>query len=147
MTRLIEFITRHPLLVGATALAVLAAVIYELMVRARVSVGVSPREAVRLINQGATVMDMREAAVFGSSHIVDAVNVQASDVTAEKDSRLKKKRGVLLVCGNGAQSARVVASLRKAGVENAWSLSGGFSAWQRENLPVVAPAKQSVQQG
>jgi rhodanese-related sulfurtransferase len=147
MTRLLEFITRHPLLVTATALAVLAAAIYETMVRARGSVGVSPREAVRLINQGATVMDMREAAVFGGGHIVDAVNVKATDVTVEKEGRLKKKRGVLLVCGNGSQSARVVASLRKSGIENAWSLSGGFSAWERENLPVVAPAKSSVQQG
>jgi rhodanese-related sulfurtransferase len=141
MPRLIEFITRHPLLAGATALALLAALTYELVMRTRGGLAVSPREAVRLINQGATVMDLRDAAMFGTRHIVDAVNVSPGELTAEAQNRLKKKRGVLLVCGNGSQSARMAASLRKAGIENAWSLNGGFSAWERENLPVVATAK------
>lgn len=143
MPRLIEFIAHNPLLTGATALAILAVLVYEAMLRMRGSLAVSPREAVRLINQGATVMDLREAAVFGTRHIVDAVNVNANDLNSEAQNRLKKKRAVLLVCGNGTQSARLAASLRKDGVENAWSLSGGFSAWERENLPVVAAAKSA----
>jgi rhodanese-related sulfurtransferase len=144
MPRLIEFISHHPLLTGATALAILAVLVYEGILRMRGSLAVSPREAVRLINQGATVMDLRDAAVFGSRHIVDAVNVSAGELSTEAQNRLKKKRAtVLLVCGNGTQSARLAATLRKDGIENAWSLAGGFSAWERENLPVVAAARNA----
>lgn len=100
-------------------------------------------EAVRLINQGATVVDLREAAKFAAGHIVDAINVTASDLKSQPESRIKKKKPVLLVCENGSASARLVAPLREAGFEVAWSLDGGLAAWERENLPVVANRSKS----
>ena len=69
---------------------------------------------------------------------MDAVNIPPDELAAKAETRLKKKRPVLLVCDTGAQSGRLVSTLRKAGFENAWSLDGGLAAWQRDNLPVVA---------
>lgn len=137
MARLIEFSLRHPLLVGATLLALVAAVVYEIWQRGQANVAISAQEAVRLINQGATVVDLRDAGKFSGGHIVDSVNLSPAEVTGDPEARLKKKRPVLLVCDNGSHSARLVDSLRKAGFENAWSLEGGLASWQRENLPVV----------
>ena len=91
----------------------------------------------RLINQGATVVDVREAARFDGGHIVDAVNIPPDELAAKAETRLKKKRPVLLVCDTGARSGRLVGTLRKAGFDNAWSLDGGLAAWQRDNLPLV----------
>ncbi len=138
MPRLVEFITNHPLLVAATIAMIIAALVYELLLRARGTAAVSPQQAVRLINQGAIVMDIRDAGTFGSRHIVDAVNVTAGEVSSDPQGRLKKKRPVLLVCDTGTQSSRLVSSLRKAGFDNTGSLSGGLAAWERENLPLVS---------
>ena len=138
MNQLIEFALRHPLLVGGTVVAILAAIINELRLRGQSGVAVPTPEAVRLINQGATVVDLREAARFATGHIVDAINVAPGELADKPDSRIKKKKPVLLVCETGSSSARLVNTLRKAGFENAWSLDGGVSAWQRENLPLVA---------
>jgi len=138
MAQLIEFCLRHPLLVGATLTAVIALIVNELRLRGQSGVSVPAQEAVRLINQGATVVDVRDAAKFDSGHIVDAINVPAAELTAKAEARLKKKRPVLLVCDTGNSSARLVAPLRQAGFENTWSLDGGLAGWARDNLPVVA---------
>jgi rhodanese-related sulfurtransferase len=137
MAQLIEFCLRHPLLVGGTVMALIAALANELRLRGQAGVSVPPTEAVRLINQGATVVDVREKASYDVAHIVDAINLAADDLAGAAESRLKKKRPVLLVCDTGSRSARLVSGLRQAGFDSAWSLDGGLAAWQRDNLPVV----------
>ncbi len=143
MNKLLDFILRHPLLVGATVMAVVALIANELRLRMQAGLAVPAQEAVRLINQGATVVDVRDAARFESGHIIDAINVPAADLAAAAAERLKKKRPVLVVCDGGGSSARLVPVLRKAGFEKAWSLQGGLSAWERERLPVVAGKAQA----
>ncbi len=136
MARFIEFCLNHPLLVGTTAFALIAAIANEIRLRGRVGLTVGPARAVQLINQGATVVDVREKAGFEGGHIVDAINLAASELVASAESRLKKKRSVLLVCDSGTRSIRLVGELRKAGYDS-WSLEGGLTAWRRDNLPVV----------
>ena len=138
MAQLIEFSMRHPLLVGATLMAIIALVVNELRLRGQSGVSVPAQEAVRLMNQGATVVDVREAARFASGHIIDAINVPVAELKANAEARLKKKRPVVLVCDTGSSSARLVASLRQAGFENTWSLDGGHAAWERDNLPITS---------
>lgn len=138
MAQLIEFSLRNPLLVGATLMALIAAIANEIRLRSKGNVSVAAQEAVRLINQGATVVDVREASRFDGGHIVDAINLTPDELATKAESRLKKKKPVLLVCETGSNSARLVNALRQAGFENAWSLDGGLTAWERDNLPVVA---------
>lgn len=138
MEQLLEFVTRHPLLVGATVAAIVAAIAYEIRLRGQSGLSVPPSRAIELINQGATVVDVRDTESFNSGHIVDALNLPPEDLTAAAEKRLKKKRPVLLVCDNGSGSRRLVGTLRTAGFENAWALEGGLSAWTRENLPIVS---------
>lgn len=137
MAQFIDFCTRHPLLVGATLMALIAAIANELRLRGQAGLSVAAQDAVRLINQGATVVDVREAARFDGGHILDAINLTPEELATKAETRLKKKKPVLLVCDTGSSSARLVGTLRKAGFENAWALDGGIAAWIRDNLPVV----------
>lgn len=137
MAQFIDFCTRHPLLVGATLMALIAAIANELRLRGQAGLSVAAQDAVRLINQGATVVDVREAARFDGGHILDAINLTPEELATKAETRLKKKKPVLLVCDTGSSSVRLVGTLRKAGFENAWALDGGIAAWIRDNLPVV----------
>jgi rhodanese-related sulfurtransferase len=138
MSELIEFVMRHPLLVGGSLMALITTVGYEVRLRMQAAFAIPAPQAVRLINQGATVVDLRDAARFSAGHIADAINLTADALKSDPESRLKKKRPVVLVCDNGSNSAKLAGVLRQAGFESAWSLEGGQAGWERDNLPVVA---------
>jgi rhodanese-related sulfurtransferase len=93
--------------------------------------------AVRLINDGTKVVDVRAADSFAAGHIVDAENIPEKDLLQNPDKLKNRKKNTLLVCDSGSRSAEVAAVLRKDGLDNVFSLKGGLAAWQQENLPVV----------
>jgi rhodanese-related sulfurtransferase len=138
MNHLPEFLASHPLLVAATVLALVAVVAFELRLRLRAGTELSITEAVRMINNGAAVVDVRERPAFDAGHIADAIHLPAAELRAGGEARFKKKRGVLVVCDTGAVSHGCAEALQKAGLEAAFSLRGGLAAWQRENQPLVA---------
>ena len=137
MDRLLQFIAANPLLVGATLLMAIAVIAIELQLRARMLLEVSTAEAVRMINRGATVVDIRDKARFEAGHVVDAVLMAPADLAKGEEGRIKKKRGVVVVCENGSQSYRAVKALRAAGFDGAFSLKGGIGSWQRDNQLLV----------
>lgn len=137
MDKLLQFAAANPYLVTATALMLIAVVAYELRLRTRSGFEVSVAEAVRMINNGATVVDIRESARFAEGHIIDAVSMSAADVARGEEGKLKKKRAVIVVCDTGTRSVDSVRALRSAGFEGAFSLAGGMDGWQRENQPLV----------
>jgi rhodanese-related sulfurtransferase len=138
MNHLPDFLANHPLLVAATVLALVAVVAFELRMRIRARTELSITEAVRMINNGAAVVDVRERAAFDAGHIADAIHLPAAELRTGGEARFKKKRGVLVVCDTGTVSHGCVEALQKAGLEGAFSLRGGLAAWQRENQPLVA---------
>ncbi|MEO7385973.1 MAG: rhodanese-like domain-containing protein [Gammaproteobacteria bacterium] len=137
MNKLVEFAAANPYLVTATVLMLIAVVAFELRLRARAGLEVSVAEAVRMINNGATVVDVRNAAKFAAGHIVDAVNIAPADLAKGEEGKIKKKRGVVLVCEGGNESVDCARKLRAAGFDGAFSLGGGLDGWQRENQPLV----------
>jgi rhodanese-related sulfurtransferase len=137
MNHLPEFLANHPLLIAATVLAAIAVVAFELRLRLRAGTELSIPEAVRMINNGAVVVDVRERAAYDAGHIADAVHMPAAELRSAGQGRLKKKRGVLVVCDTGAVSHACAETLQKAGFDGAFSLRGGLAAWQRENQPLV----------
>ncbi|HZF31838.1 MAG TPA: rhodanese-like domain-containing protein [Gammaproteobacteria bacterium] len=138
MNLLVEFANKHPLIVAGLVAAWLAVMFYELKLRSRGLTHVSANDAVRLINKGALVIDVREPAKFEAGHIVNARNVVLDRLQRDEDAVDKKKNKVLLtVCDNGSLSAKAAGLLRKAGYENVFSLRGGLGTWRTENLPLV----------
>lgn len=105
-------------------------------------VAVDPTAAVALINNDATVIDLRNTETFSRGHIVNARNVPFDQFDAQLDKIAKfKGKPVVAVCDSGITSNKAVAKLRKSGFESAYGLKGGMSAWSQAGLPVVTGKK------
>jgi rhodanese-related sulfurtransferase len=138
MQELAEFATQNALLVSGLIASALAVIFYELKIKSRGIGSLSPAMAVRLINNGSAVVDVRTADQFSTGHIVDARNMPEAELLQSPDALAKHKKGTLLVCDNGIRSAECAAQLRKEGIDNVFSIKGGVSAWQQDNLPIVS---------
>jgi rhodanese-related sulfurtransferase len=138
MAQLAEFAGNHVWLVAGLLAAWAAVMFYELKLRSTAATHVSTADAVRLINKGALVIDVRKPDEYEKGHIVNARNVPLERVQQGDDAIKKQKSKILLaVCGDGASSGRAAGELRKAGYENAFSLKGGLTGWRADNLPLV----------
>lgn len=138
MAQLVEFAGNHAWVVAGLLAACAAVMFYELRLRSQGSTHVTAADAVRLINKGALVIDVRKPDEFQTGHIVNARNVPLERVAQGDDAIKKQKNKILLaVCADGASSGRAAGHLRKAGYENAFSLKGGLTGWRADNLPLV----------
>ncbi len=138
MNQLVEFTGHHPWIVAGVIGAILAVAFYELRLRATSALQVSAADAVRLINRGALVIDVRKPEEFAAGHIVNARNVTLDKLQQGDDAVKKQKDKILLtVCDSGTTAARAADLLRRAGYANVFNLRGGLSSWRSENLPLV----------
>jgi rhodanese-related sulfurtransferase len=141
MQQLLEYITHHPFLVGAAVLAALAVLAYELRARAQAFAALNSMQAVRLMNQGALVIDLRSKELFDAGHIVDARNVPAAELESQADSMKKwRERNVITYCDSGANGASAARTLTKLGFTKVFNLEGGLNAWVKDNLPLAKTA-------
>jgi rhodanese-related sulfurtransferase len=141
MEQLIAYVAQNTLLVAATVLAFVAVVLFEFRLRSRSGLEVNVVQAVRMINNGANVVDIRPRERYDAGHIVDALNIPPDELAKGEEGKLKKKRGVLVVCDNGTESYRCAKALQDKGFSAAFSLQGGLAAWQRENQLLVPSRK------
>jgi rhodanese-related sulfurtransferase len=138
MAQLVEFAGNHLFLVTGLVVALAAVMFYELRQRAHGATHVTAADAVRLINKGALVIDVRKPEEFEKGHIVNARNVPLEQMQKGDDAINKQKSKILLaVCADGSTSGRAAGHLRKTGYENAFSLKGGLAGWRADNLPLV----------
>ena len=142
MDRILEFAGNHTLLVSALMISFFVLVFSELRRKATAVSAVDPSIAVRLINDDATVVDLRSSEAFGRGHIVNARNVPMDELEArmEKLGRLKGKP-VVTVCDAGITSGRALATLKAAGFDSVYNLKGGMNAWVQAGMPVVSGKK------
>ncbi|MCC5867908.1 MAG: rhodanese-like domain-containing protein [Gammaproteobacteria bacterium] len=138
MERIFEFSGNHPFLVTALVVMILLVAFHEFRRRAQGASSVTTADAVRLINRGAVVVDVRDAAAFTAGHIVNARHHPAASLKDNPESLAKlRKKTLLLVCDNATISGRAAGELRQQGFEQVFNLRGGLSAWRQENLPLV----------
>lgn len=97
----------------------------------------SPADTVQVINrQAGTVIDVREPAEYKTGHIPNAMNVPMSSLGASiKQLQKHKDRPLVLACRSGNRSVTAAMMLRKQGFAQVYSLGGGMTAWERDNLP------------
>jgi len=138
MNRLLEYATRHPILVGGTAALAMAVLAYEISRARNAGQAVGPLDAVRLLNQGALLLDVRSKAEFDSGHVIDARHLPQEDVAGSGES-LKKYREKVVVtcCETGTRSSAAARALKAQGFTRVVNLRGGLAAWRGENLPLV----------
>src|ERR1700684_1435189 len=123
MQRLLEYLGHHPYLAGATLLAEIAVVAFELRARVQAFAALSAAQAVRLMNQGALVIDLRSKELFDAGHIVDARNVPAATLESQADSLKKwRDKSVITYCDSGSNGASAARALIKLGFTKVFNL-------------------------
>ena len=138
MQRLLEYLGHHPYLAGATLLAAIAVIAFELRARVQAFAALSATQAVRLMNQGALVIDLRSKELYDAGHIVDARNVPVGEIESQSDSLKKwREKNVITYCDSGADGASAARTLMKLGFTKVFNLRGGIAAWRAENLPLA----------
>jgi rhodanese-related sulfurtransferase len=138
MQRLFEFIAHHPYLASGAVLAALAVAVNEVQARLQAFAALSAMQAVRLMNQGALVLDLRSKDSFDAGHIGDARNVPAADLESQADTLKKwRDKNVIAYDDSGSGGATAVRILTKLGFTKVFNLQGGMNAWIKDNLPLT----------
>jgi len=138
MQRLFEYIGHHHLLVTGAVLAAVAVAFYEIRERVHSFAALSAMQAVRLMNQGALVIDLRAKELFDAGHIGDARNVPAAELESQAESLKKwRDRNVITYGDGGSGGANAARTLTKLGFTKVFNLEGGLNAWVKDNLPLA----------
>ena len=141
MQQLLDYIGHHPYLAGATLLAAIAVLVFELRARVHAFAALSAMQAVRLMNQGALVIDLRSKELYDAGHIVDARNVPVAELESQADVLKKwRDKSVITYCDSGANGAGAARALMKLGFSKVFNLQGGLNAWVKDNLPLAKTA-------
>ena len=87
----------------------------------------SAMQAVRLMNQGALVIDLRAKELYDAGHIGDARNVPAAELESQADSLKKwRDKNVITYCDSGASGASGARTLMKLGFTKVFNLQRGL---------------------
>jgi rhodanese-related sulfurtransferase len=141
MDRLIEYVTRHPLLAGAVALALVVVFTFESRLRSSGHAAISSQDLIRLMNQGALVLDIRKSEEFAAGHVNGAKSLSSEKIlTAGDEFKRFKDKPVVVICDSGSLASAAVRQLTQQGFTKAFTLRGGFAGWRAENLPVAKAA-------
>ena len=133
MSEILAFINNNVMLVGATVGVFLLAVFNELKIKEGDVCGLTPIEAVKMINQNAVIYDLRQPGPYNQKHILGATNAEPENLVNKKHS---SKNPLLLVCESGGVSKKTSLSLRKKNLDNIFYIKGGQAAWELSSLPV-----------
>jgi rhodanese-related sulfurtransferase len=138
MDRLIEFIGHHPLLVAATVVAALIVLAYEYYLRMQGVSAISPQELIRLMNQGALVLDIRSLDEFAAGHISGARQMPFEQLPKASETLKKHREKPVIVYGADESAGPVVVrKLASQGFTKAFCLRGGLATWRAEHLPLA----------
>ena len=138
MERFLEYAVRHPLLFGGTVVLAIAVAAYELSKARSGGQAVGATDAVRLMNQGALLVDVRSKAEFDAGHIIDARHVPHESVAESVESLKRfKDKVVITCCESGMRSGAAARVFKAQGFTKVVNLRGGLQAWRADNLPLV----------
>ncbi len=133
-----QYAANHYALVAAAAVMLVLVLVHEFRARTAAFASVTPGEAVRLVNAGALLVDIRGKDAFEAGHIAGARNVPGAVIAdgAQPLERFKEKT-IIAYCDSGVTAGSAARHLARLGFQKAFNLRGGLAAWRQENLPVV----------
>jgi rhodanese-related sulfurtransferase len=111
--------------IGPIAAVVIAVLLLLFATRRKVGSG---REARELVEQGATLLDVRTPAEFAAKHLPGAINIPIRELEKRVDELGPNTTSVVIYCRSGNRSARAKSLLKKRGFEQVYDL-GAMSAW------------------
>jgi rhodanese-related sulfurtransferase len=97
---------------------------------------VTPEEALRRQEAGATILDVRELDEWQEGHVPGATHIPLGSLPA-RVGELDLSAEIIAVCHSGVRSDAAVRALRRAGFSKSWNLAGGMVAWERRKLPIT----------
>ncbi|MBI2969925.1 MAG: molybdopterin-synthase adenylyltransferase MoeB [Gammaproteobacteria bacterium] len=100
----------------------------------------APREAKRLMDGGAVLVDVREQDEIAQGSPVGAKRLGRGYLELRIEDQVPDlDRTVLLMCNGGTRSLFAAEDLRRMGYRDVRSVAGGFSRWKTENFPFEIP--------
>jgi cysteine synthase/rhodanese-related sulfurtransferase len=95
-------------------------------------------EAIKLVQAGAKLLDVRTPGEFQGVHIADAANVplQAIQAGSLDGVPADKSAQIVTICGVGKRSMAALQLLKGQGYQNVKSIRGGMQAWMGEGRPL-----------
>jgi rhodanese-related sulfurtransferase len=107
---------------------------------------ISPQDAKRLLDQGAVLVDIREADEHARERIPQARNVSLSDLD-KTEIAATDARVVLFHCKSGMRTLGNADKLASSTAEgcDAYVVEGGIDAWRKAGLPVIADKSQPLE--
>jgi len=104
---------------------------------------ISPQDAAKMINQGAVLVDIREADEHRRAKIPGALSVPLSEL--DRTHLPKDAQAIVFHCKSGMRTQTNAAKLKdKAGCD-AYVLEGGFDNWAKQGLPAQIDKKQPLE--
>ncbi len=139
MDQLLDYFTNHSLLAGGAAVMAILVIAFEARRWSERGTAVSPTEAVRMMNEGAVLVDVRGANQFKDGHIEGARNLPGDQIAAGSAALAKlADKTMILCCDSGTAGGAAARTLARGGHGGkVFTLRGGLAAWRQENLPVV----------
>lgn len=145
MQQLIEYFGNHPYLAAAAALMLVVVIVSELRARIQDYAAIAPTDAIRMMNQGGLVIDVRDSAQFAAGHIGEARNIVPGELAGSAEQLKKfREKPVIICCDNGMQAGAAARELARLGFAKVFNLRGGLGAWRQENLPLVRSEGKSA---
>ncbi len=92
-------------------------------------------EAIQMVHDGATLLDVREKSEWNAGHAPLAKHLPLGRIT-EAGRRIPATATVVVVCRSGNRSRQATSALREMGID-AVNLSGGMHSWVKSGGSVV----------
>lgn len=140
MQEAMQFATNHTYLSLAWVGLFVAVIFMTVKFRFSKVKDLSRTQATNLINrEQAIVVDTRSRDEFRRGHIIDSINLLASEIKNGNIGELAKHKAnpVIITCANGTTSRASAENLYKLGFARVYSLKEGIAGWNDENLPLV----------
>jgi len=102
---------------------------------------ISPADAKRLIDQGATLIDIRGADERAREHVPGSHHGPLAEIT----NFAGVGAPIIFHCRSGMRTASNAGRLKEAAPCEAYILSGGIDAWKQAGLPVVTDKSQPIE--
>src|ERR1700674_4310388 len=137
MDRVLEYVSLHYWLASATAVVVALIVAYEMRARSERLVSVTPQELIRLMNQGALLLDLRPQEQYQAGHLAGVRQMSGEQILKAADTLKKhKEKAVVVYDDTGSLGTAAARQLAAQGFTRAFTLRGGLAAWRADNLPL-----------
>jgi rhodanese-related sulfurtransferase len=104
---------------------------------------ISPAEAKDLMNQGAVLVDIRDADEHAREHIPGATHLPLSKIKQGRPE-LENNRAVIYHCRSGARTMANAETLKSASQCETFIVEGGLEAWRKAGLPVHVDRRQPL---